>query len=48
MEKNMNKNNEDKYMRIPRKKISFYKYVKTDRETRELIKLVNYLQKKVK
>ena len=36
---------EEKYLRIPKEKIRFYRRIKVDKDTRQLIKLVNYLQK---
>jgi len=39
---------EENFMPIPKPKRSFYKYIKTSKEIRELIKLVNYWQRKMK
>ena len=39
---------EKDYIRIPREKLKFYKYLKTNKTIRALIKVINNLQRETK
>lgn len=42
------KNKNDNYIRIRKQKLSFYKRIEVDNNTRILIKVINYLQQVIK